>query len=368
MNILFAIKTIKKSKGGAERVLLDIANGLAKEQNVSLLTFDGVDGTPVYPIDEKINLIYLELGDAGAKAGFIETVGRILLVRKYLKQHKPDIIIAFLHSMFVPMVFSCMGIGIPLIASEHIVPKHYDSRKLEYFLMVFAGLWAKKITVLSEKIKDMYPAILHSHMVAIPDPVIFPENNQIGERRHTKNVIHTILNIGRLDPQKNQACLIKAFALLADKYPDWQLRIVGEGDLRDKLQSLVHDIGLSKRTFLPGIVNEITDEYLSAEIFVISSTYESFGLATAEAMAHCLPVVGFADCSGTNELIIDNENGFLVEGPDRHIALATAVEKLIMSTELRKSMGQCGKASVSRFRLDRIIDEWDQLIQEVVEH
>ena len=363
MKLLFSIKTIKKSKGGSERVISQIVSGLVNKHDITVLTFDEAYGDIAYPINSAVHKVFLGIGDAGKKATLIEFIRRIIALRKFIRSENPGMVIAFQHSMFVPMSIALIGINIPLISSEHIVPHHYRYKPLEYLLMVLAGLLSCRVTVLSEKIKMMYPSMLRSRMVAVANPVYIPETTH--DDMHKSSDEGVILNIGRLDPQKDQKTLIRAFALLAGKYPGWKLRIIGSGILREQLERLADDTGFNERISFPGTVDDVNQEYLRSDIFVMSSRYESFGLGTAEAMANGLPVVGFADCPGTNELIIHNENGLLVEGPVRHIAMASAIEELIMSHELRKSMGECGKASVSRFRFDRIIDEWDQLIHEV---
>jgi len=364
MNILFAIKTIKKSKGGAERVLLDIANGLSKIHDVSLLTFDAEEGTPVYEIDEDLNVVYLGLGDAGKKAGYFETLTRIQLIRKYIKKRKPDVIIAFLHSMFVPMAIAKLGLNVPFIASEHIVPHHYSERRFEYMLMIFAGLLSNRITVLSEKIKNMYPRVLRGRMVAMPNLVIFPDKTL--SHHDNKPDEGVILNIGRLDPQKDQICLINAFSLLASDFPGWQLRIIGEGALLNDLKDLTKKKHLTERISFPGVVSNISSEYLSADIFAMSSSYESFGLVTAEAMAHGLPVVGFEDCPGTNELIIHNENGLLVSGNYRVLAFSEGLRRLILSPSTRKGLGGGASNSVKKYSKYKVLERWKVLIDEVV--
>ena len=201
-------------------------------------------------------------------------------------------------------------------------------------------------------------------MVAIPNPVSILNYEKLHNYGSSDEGI--ILNIGRLEPQKDQQTLIKAFALLAAKYPGWKLRIVGEGELKIELETLADNTGFGDRISFQGRVDDIEKEYLGANIFVMSSRYESFGLCTAEAIAHGLPVVGFADCPGTNELIVDQENGFLVEGLNRELCLSDAIEKLINSPELRESMGKGGESILSRFSLVKIVDEWEQLIHEVV--
>jgi glycosyltransferase involved in cell wall biosynthesis len=96
------------------------------------------------------------------------------------------------------------------------------------------------------------------------------------------------------------------------------------------------------------------------------SLYESFGLATAEALAHGLPAVGFADCPGTNELIENEVNGLLVPAGDRVAGLAAALSRLIEDSDLRRRLGQAGPQSVARFSVDTIVAQWEELLRRVV--
>lgn len=98
----------------------------------------------------------------------------------------------------------------------------------------------------------------------------------------------------------------------------------------------------------------------------MSSVYESFGLATAEALAHGLPAVGFADCPGTNELIESGINGILVSGDDRVEALAAGLETAMGDPQLRQRMSARGPDSVAEFSVEHIVDRWEGLLDEVI--
>jgi glycosyltransferase involved in cell wall biosynthesis len=173
-----------------------------------------------------------------------------------------------------------------------------------------------------------------------------------------------LLNVGRLDPQKDQATLILAFARLALRFPDWNLRILGEGRLRAELEALISENGLTHRVALPGMTRDILAAYAEADVFVLSSAYESFGLVTLEAMAQQLPVVGFADCPGTNELVVNGETGLLVRaGVDRSAALADGMARLMEDETLRQRMGEAGLAHVTRLvAADHAVDHWEALL------
>jgi glycosyltransferase involved in cell wall biosynthesis len=230
---------------------------------------------------------------------------------------------------------------------------------------VLASWFLSKITVLSEMIRASYPSMVARKMVVVPNPVMSADGraNPAAPKQR-----YLLLNIGRMDAQKDQSTLIRAFSLLADKYPEWHLRIIGEGELRPQLVQLITQMGLQQRVEMPGVTHEISSEYCAADIFVISSSYEAFGLVTAEAMSYGLPVVGFADCPGTNELILDNECGLLIQaGEDRAMALANGLESLIQDATLRERLGARGIQSIDqRYAISRICDQWESLLQQVV--
>lgn len=365
MKITFVIKALDGISGGAERVLASVASGLAQRgHDVSVISFDTPGSESFYPLDPKIERICLGIGDVKSQTTQAEFFIRMKKLRTVLTGQKPDIVIPFMHSSFVPAAFALIGSGIPIIASEHIVPEHYKTRQLQYALLCFSSLFVQKMTVISNAVKQAYPTFLRQKMIAVPNPVIKANKpaNVKGEGQFHK----TILNVGRLTEQKNQAGLIKAFAKLAPDYPDWRLRIVGEGELHGELERLISDLGMEGRIELSGAIANIGSAYETAQIFVMPSIYESFGLATAEAMAHGLPVMGFADCPGTNELIEHKQNGLLVESNDRISSLKQALATLITNPDLRKRYGEAGIKTAAQFGLDPVLDAWESLAHSVL--
>jgi glycosyltransferase involved in cell wall biosynthesis len=160
--------------------------------------------------------------------------------------------------------------------------------------------------------------------------------------------------------------LIDSFATLAERFPDWTLHIVGDGPRRVELERQTTHAGIGDRVIFTGAVSDVAPEYATADLFVIPSAYESFGLATAEALAAGVPAVGFADCPGTNEIIEDGVNGLLVSGQDRAGSLAEGLARLMGDEGLRNRLGRAGPASVAGYSLTAIVDRWEQLLSRVV--
>lgn len=363
MKILFAIKALDDVKGGAERVLADITSGLAeKGHHIAIMSFDAPGGNAFYPLNRKVHRIPLGIGNVTRKARVGEVFSRMVAIRRAAIRMRPDVVVAFMHSTFIPASFAMIGTGVPVIASEHIVPDHYKKRRWEYVLLLFSRFFVKKITVLSQSIINSYPPLLRRKMVPISNPVCPVKS--LADTVAADSDRKVILNVGRLTDQKDQATLIESFQLLFEGYPEWDLHIIGDGELRETLEKQIQDYKLEGRVFLSAATPHISEEYQKAQIFCISSKYESFGLATAEAMAHGLPAIGFQSCPGTNEIINHEENGLLVDGGDKARSLAEGLKRLMDDENLRKALATNGIESVKVFHPDMVVKKWETIIAE----
>ena len=157
--------------------------------------------------------------------------------------------------------------------------------------------------------------------------------------------------------------MIRAFAKIADKYPDCQLVIYGEGPLRVELEALVSSFKLQERVLLPGRTEKVIDELRKSKMFCLSSDYEGMSNSMIEAICVGLPVVS-TKVSGTDELIQDGVNGLLVSIGDEQ-GMTNALEKLIQDEELMKKMGEENLKKASLFQIDTIVNEWMKLINQV---
>ena len=362
MKLAFVIKTLGIAGGGAERVLGQVTAGLAAHgHEVTILSFGSRDEPDFYEVDGRVDRVWLGSGDVAARSTAVELWRRAAALRRAITSLKPDVAVGFMHSAYVPLAIALATSRIPVVASEHTVDDHYRARPFERLALRMALPLYARMTAISEAVRASFPPTLRRRMTVIPNPVPAAQRlaDPVGE------VTKILLNVGRMSREKDQRTLIEAFASIADPHPDWMLRIVGDGPLQPMLESVARDKGLERRVQLPGAVSDIAREYESAQIFAMPSLYESFGLATAEALAHGLPAVGFADCPGTNELIENEVNGLLVPAGDRVAGLATALSRLMDNPDFRRLLGRAGPPSVARFSVDTIVDQWEELLGRV---
>lgn len=362
MKIIFVIKSLNSAVGGAERVFCNVCSGLvARGHQVMIITFDASATNPFYYLDPRISRLTLAEGSAINKATIAEVFIRMMSLRKIIALEKPNAVVGFMHSSYVILAFALLGTRAPLIGSEHTVREYYQKHSFQYFLVAVGGIFLDKLTVLSKNVLDSYPFFLRSKMIVVPNPIEAATHlSSIGENKNA----YTLLSVGRLEESKDQSTLIKSFSLLADEFPKWHLRIVGDGPMFRDLQKLVKDLRLESQISMPGFVKNIRSEYESAELFVIPSRFEAFGLVTAEAMSHGIPVIGFSDCPGTNELIDSFESGVLIDPEgDRVASLASGLGEIMANPLLRYRLGSAGRKKIQELPShDDVCDVWEKLI------
>jgi glycosyltransferase involved in cell wall biosynthesis len=362
VKVLFVIKTLSIAGGGAERVLAAISAELARRgHEVIVATFDHGQSGTFYPFSSRIRLVHLAIGDVTKRTGPVEFLKRTRTLRNLAAQLRPDVAVGFMHSSYIPLALALSGTGIPAIGSAHSVYEHYRGRPVDRLGLRIAGALLQRFTAISDRMRNGFPPYIGKKMVLIPNPTIAPErfaDVRLGQSK-------TVLCVGRLGPEKDHATLISAFAGIADRFQDWRLRIVGEGALRPALEQQIERLRLNDRVQLPGAVARISEEYAAAQLFVLPSRYESYGLATAEAMMHGLPVIGFADCPGTNEMVRQGVNGILVPGSDDRVAaLGAAMARLMDSPAERKRLGDAAR-DVTFESIGAIARAWEQLLESV---
>ena len=192
----------------------------------------------------------------------------------------------------------------------------------------------------------------------IPNPITTPssEVSPLSDK--------VILAVGRLDNQKNFPELIDIWALVAKDYPDWKLRIVGEGYTDVRILKKVKEYGLEEQFELCPFTKEIQKYYLSASIYAMTSAFEGLPLVLVEAESMGLPLVSYACPCGPRDIIRDGQDGFLVESGDKE-TFAARLRQLIEDEELRRRMGQAAKINSQRFSLDNVMKQWEDLFAEL---
>jgi glycosyltransferase involved in cell wall biosynthesis len=186
----------------------------------------------------------------------------------------------------------------------------------------------------------------------------------------------SIISIGRYDTHKGYDYLIRAFNIVHQKYPDWCLRIVGDGYYKEPMKNLINSLNLTNSVLLVPPTKDVVKELNDAAIYVMASRFEGYANALVEAMSCGVPSISYNWLMGVEEIIKHEENGLVVSLTDRYryfktldiidadvINLANAIEKLIINKNLRVKFNKnAPKISESRNK-DAIIKKWLELIE-----
>jgi sugar transferase (PEP-CTERM/EpsH1 system associated) len=170
--------------------------------------------------------------------------------------------------------------------------------------------------------------------------------------------------LGRLDPVKNQTLLARAFARLIERRPDLRARlrlvIIGDGDERAAIETILAQSGATELAWLPGFRNDTPSLYRALDIFVLPSVREGISNTLLEAMASGIPVIA-TRVGGNPEIVPDNVVGQLVPSNDPE-ALAQAIERYVDDLALLRAHGAAGRAHVLKsFSLGAMMQGYDRV-------
>ena len=174
---------------------------------------------------------------------------------------------------------------------------------------------------------------------------------------------HQILLLARLMPQKRIDLMIDVWALLAKDFPEWRVKVLGEGMLRSQLEEKIRALGLQESFLLPGEVKDVTTELQSSEILCLTSEYEGFGIVLIEAMAKGIPVMAF-EYVGVHDIINDGVDGFIVPFGDIK-GYAEKLRQLMLDNELRYQLSKEALYSVHKFDKEKIMKKWVELFNQL---
>jgi glycosyltransferase involved in cell wall biosynthesis len=169
-----------------------------------------------------------------------------------------------------------------------------------------------------------------------------------------------IVHVARHHPVKDQATLLRGFALMAPRNPDVDLLLVGDGPLRRQLESLARDLRIHARAQFFGVRSDVSELMSVSDIFALTSLSEAASLTLLEAMASGLPVV-VTDVGGSGEIVRHETEGLLIPRGDSS-ACAAAFHRLSNDKVLAEKMGMAGRQRVRQhYRLDRTVERYFEL-------
>lgn len=388
MNILFLLKSFEI--GGLEVVTSVLANKFVDEgHNVTLWAFYEGKTSLKNRLDRRVILIY----GKGFNFGKIN----VKLLRDVLVNNKIQVIINQWGLPFVPaytLKKATKGLNVKIIAVYHNDPSSNGrTKEVEIALEKCDNPWRRallkmklhafrQITAASMrytyKHSDRFMVLSESFIkhfedftgIRYADKLIVQTNPITIDSAHYELDLSKkqkeIIYVGRIDTQqKRTSRVIETWALLENKYPDWILRIVGDGEERKHLEQLCRDLNL-KRVMFEGF-RQPTEYYKRASILVLTSEYEGFGLVIVEGMSFGVVPVVLGSYSAVYDILKNKKNGIIVpydkQAGFHAKEMAKEISWLIEHKSEREKIAQCAYESSRNFALDKIATSWLSVIK-----
>jgi glycosyltransferase involved in cell wall biosynthesis len=360
--------------GGAERVACRLLQGLSREAFRPRLLL--LNATGEYRSDVPADVEIIDLHKRSRWDFF-----RILLVlRRLIQREQPDIIFSLMDYTNILSVLAGLGLRhrCRIVISQHNHHRSYLSQTrlpgLRKRLMAFTYRRADAVVVVSRGLAEAVAEDFNVPLGRIPivhNPIDI-ERIQMLSRQPISHPFFerpangfVIVTAGRLTRQKNVALLIRALALARRRIPA-SLIVLGQGELEGALRALAAELGLSQAVEFVGFQDNPFAWMRRADAFVLSSSWEGFGIVLAEAMACGAPVIA-TDCpAGPNEIIEHRQTGLLVP-PEDDVALSNAIVELALDRTLRGRLVRQASASVERFDVRHVVERYERLFHDVTE-
>lgn len=362
MRIIHIIPNL--SKGGAERIVLDICGELQKNSNVEVLLITFRKDNAYSFLTENINWKVIPSLMIPSISG--KTISDVVLLQKEIEQFSPDVIHS--HLFETEMVLS--QINYP--TAKYFVHFHDNMpqlREVKLSELVKKTTWTDKY-----ERKILYTAYNRRTVKAITiskdtqkyASTVLPkaisvhfQHNAINRKRFFSEVRQELTGravmIGSLVDKKGQLLAIQTIETLKNRGIDITLDLLGDGLLRSELEAYVHAHSLTENAIFHGNVDH-PEEYLKqADFYLHTAKYEPFGLVLLEAMSAGLPII-CTDGGGNRDLILEGKNGFMVQERSTKL-LADKVEYLIQNPDKRIEMGKFAQNFSQQFDISNYVEK-----------
>lgn len=355
VKLTFLIDSMR-SRGGMERATASVAAGLAaRGLDLQILTLRGDTSAFDLPGSVKLQSLGLPEGPLRMRG---DTLPMMLALRREVRRRRPNVLVAvdtFLSAFAFPAV---LDLPVRRVAWEHF-NFHTDlgmrSRRLGRQASALLG---HHVVILTEQDAAVWrrafpQACASIEVISNPLPLAQPAVNPYSPGHRT------VLAAGRLDGQKGFDLLLGAWAQVESDFPEWSLKIVGEGIERGRLQEQIVRLGL-RRAALPGPSADMEGEYKSTGVFCLSSRHEGLPMVLIESQAYGVPAVAF-DCPLGPAEILAPGGGLLVK-PGDVAGLAGALRRALLEPGTRREMSGRAYEGARRYEAEHIFNRWTSLI------
>ncbi|MGO9645095.1 MAG: glycosyltransferase [Candidatus Bathyarchaeia archaeon] len=358
--------------GGAERAVVNLLNNWPTQERdrlIPTLVLRRFTGELRGQIPKWIEVVSLGL----PSSGLYSAIATPWKLASLMRRRRPSVIIAF-HTATFAWVVLASRLGSPktkILVSVNSPPSRVFGAKHRKLLFASASnltdFFLAATQGIAEEIHSLF-GIPAKRIAVLPpsvdsNAIIANRSMPVNHPAFTQSHVPVIIASGRLNRTKRYDILLQAASVLSARIK-FNLVILGEGPLRSELEQLTSKLGITDRTFFLGSVSNPWPYISKASLLVLSSDYEGFGLVLIEAMVCGVPVVSTRAPYGPESIITNEVSGLLVPIRDPE-ALANGMLRLLVDQELRQRCIEGGLQRASEFRVQRVMQSLDLVLEEI---
>lgn len=357
MRIMFCVGNM--GKGGAERVIANLSNDLIRKHDITIVTTSSSES--LYELNPKVHIVALD-NDSKKRNVIFRTINRIKRMKELDREFPTDLIFGFLPEPSCRVLMANFFNKKKIIISVRNDPKQEYNTFFKRILMKILFTRANGFVFQTEDAQKFFSKKIQNRSAIIPNSLNpnFMIEPYLGKRDYR------IVNVGRLENQKNQKMLIHAFYNFHQQFPEYELHIYGVGSLLENIQQYITTLQLTDKVILHGNVDNIKDEIYTAKMFILSSDYEGMPNALIEALAMGIPSISTdCPCGGPRYLIENNINGVLIPVNDEQ-ALIKAMIDLVNNPSKCLEMSKNSHIIQEKLNPVKINQQWLDYMYEIV--
>jgi len=361
MNILVITKAL--DIGGAQKMISFMVNSISLDKNDVYLAIE--ENKILYHIPESVNKIIITIKDWKIFNRFRRLLLIVKIIHNHLKKKNIDIVVGFGPYYALIAFLSSRCLKTKVLAAERRSPSYLHGYLKVISKFVFPRCDMAVFQL--EKARDFYNKIDINHTCIIPNPYITQTSIISVSAAKRKKIV--VMAAARLEYEKGFDLGLKAFSIIKDKYPEYNLHIFGDGEIEDLYSKIINDNNLTNRVIFRGISKDIIAEIYDAKVFVLPSRSEGIPNILMEALGVGLPSVA-TDCEpGGPRLLIgsNNERGILVPKED-YLEIAKAIQIILDDNKYADELSQRAQSVREIFSSNLIKDKWIGCFEELMKN
>ncbi len=349
MRVLLAIGSL--SSGGAEKVLVQLANWLAAEgDDVTLITL-APTYSDFFPVDPRIRRVFPVSESRRLRLfQFIRILDREIA--------RTDASVSFLTEMNLTVMLFALFRRKRVVVSERIHPDFHAGLAglVAWLTFLLYRITATQVVVQSQGIAEEFER-RGVTTVVIPNGVAFPSTTPPIQDRPQLAIV-----VGSLSARKRPKDILRAWRRVASLHPGWSLVFVGQGPIAPELEQLAEDLNLDGSVRFVGVQEDVAFWYRSARIFIMASEFEGTSNALLEAMSFgCACVVSDAPGDAA-DLLLDGRCGAMFPVGDISV-MAALLDELLSDSGEQQRLSRMGRSRVESRSLEKSHRRWRAMLQ-----